>query len=190
MAHAIHSVHGMLIDDRPFGESGRILYILSGEHGIVTLLAQGVREQKSKLRGLLSLATVGNFEFVEGKEVKRIITILPVKKYEKVFHSVAKRNVFSRVVNFLERVVVGEGENEELYTRFIEGVEMLEHFTNLDIKDAQRLEIAIIINLLEALGYWNGEEYIGYTGEVLSKIEMNKDYLIKEINKAIESTHL
>lgn len=190
MAHTIHSVFGLLIDDRQFGESGRILYVLTAEHGIINLLAQGVREQKSKLRGLLSIGTEGTFEFVEGKEVKRLTTIFPKKKFEKIFLSVNKRNVFSRVVNFLERVIVGEVENVQLYEKFIEGLNILDAENSLDTRSSQRLEIAIIINLLETLGYWNGEEYIGYSEAMLEKIESNKDYLVKEINKAIESTHL
>lgn len=190
MSHAIHSTQGLLVDDRPYGEAGRILYVLTAEHGILTFLAQGVREQKSKLRGLLSLGTLATFEFVEGREVKRLTTILPIRRFRKIFEKVESRNVFSRVVNFVERVVLGEQENNELYARFLDGLDVLENHISNEINYFQYIEIAIIINILHALGYWRGDEYVGYTEQVFDLIKSHKDNLIKEINKAIESTHL
>lgn len=190
MSHAIHSTQGLLIDDRPYGEAGRILYVLTPEHGILTFLAQGVREQKSKLRGLLSLGTLATFEFVEGREVKRLTTILPTKRFAKIFEKVESRNVFSRVVNFVERVVLGEQENHELYQRFLDGLDVLENYVPSVNANFQNIEIAIIINILHALGYWRGDEYVGYDNDVFVLITSNKDNLVKEINIAIESTHL
>lgn len=178
------------MDDRPYGEAGRILYVLTPEHGILSFLAQGVREQKSKLRGLLSLGTLATFEFVEGREVKRLTTMLPIRRFRKMFEKVESRNVFSRVVNFVERVVLGEQDNNELYTRFLDGLDVLENSTPSDKGYYQYIEIAIIINTLHALGYWRGNEYVGYSQQVFELIKSNKDSLIKEINKAIESTHL
>jgi DNA repair protein RecO len=156
---------------------------------MISLLASGVREQKSKLRHLLTLGTTGTFEFVEGKEVKRLTTVLPKKKFEKIFLSIEKRRVFSHVVNFIERVVVGEQENHDLYNYLLEGLEILENVEMQEV-DCQTLEMAMVINILEVLGYWNGEEYTGYSAEVLVSIKNNKENLLKNINRAIESTHL
>lgn len=194
MSHAIHSIQGIIIDDRVYTESGRILFILTPDLGIVTLLAQGVREQKSKLRGLLSLGTVANFEFVEGREVKRLTTILPIKKFDQMMKSIPKRNLFSKTVQFLERVIVGETENHNLYERFLEGLECLEKMElaqgSRQDENCSLLELLLTINLLEALGYWSGVEYLGFGEDVFAKVKADKEHLLKQVNASIESTHL
>jgi hypothetical protein len=46
------------------------------------------------------------------------------------------------------------------------------------------------INLLEALGYWSGVEYLGFGEDVFAKVKADKEHLLKQVNTSIESTHL
>ena len=64
MTHAMHLEEGIILDSYSFGESGRILKILTADYGIKTVTATGVREIKSKMRGSLDIMQVVNFEFV------------------------------------------------------------------------------------------------------------------------------
>ncbi len=68
MAYALHETEAIVLSMRARGEADRVLTAYTKEFGGLTLVAKGVRLEKSKLRGaadLFSYATVG---FVAGKE--------------------------------------------------------------------------------------------------------------------------
>jgi DNA repair protein RecO len=188
MSHAIHSIEGILIDDRPYSEAGRILFVLSRDLGLVMLLAQGVREQKSKLRHLLTLGTIGTFEFVEGKEVKRLTSIFPESHFESIFQHLYKRNVFSHVVTFISRLMLGEMDSDVLYLDFIKGLNYLENSTDDTVGES--IEIVMIVNLLTNLGYFDEAENLDFIEKDFEYIKLNKAKIIEKINKSIYSTQV
>jgi DNA repair protein RecO len=121
MGHEVHMLEGFVLDSRDHGESGRILSILTSSLGIVRVVATGVRELKSKMRGSLDTLQVVTFEYVEGREVNRLTGIHEGVKFENIF-SIAKRRVLSNIVNFVLRTVLGETSNEKLYESVLFGI--------------------------------------------------------------------
>lgn len=50
-----------------FGESDKIITVITPEHGNLKLMARGVRKVKSKLAGGIELFSVSNISFIKGK---------------------------------------------------------------------------------------------------------------------------
>lgn len=50
-----------------FGESDKIITVITPEYGTLSLLARGVRKVKSKLAGGIELFSVSNISFIKGK---------------------------------------------------------------------------------------------------------------------------
>ena len=68
------------------------------------------------------------FEYVEGKDVARLVGIFPKEKLlnlsdRYVLENILQiRNAISNVTNFIKRTVVGETPNDKLYESFLSGL--------------------------------------------------------------------
>jgi len=191
MGHEMHILDGFVLDSNDFGESGRILKILTKEYGVMSVVATGVRELKSKMRGSMGVLQLVTFEYVEGREINRLIGIHEKQKYENVFVGeklLEKRRVVSNVVNFILRTVVGETRNEKLWESFLLGMDLLGE----QKKDLQIFELLWIIMILVSLGYWEEGKLDSFSTENYVELEDEgrRTKIILEINQAIKSTHL
>lgn len=65
----IEKIEGIVIHEKDYGETSKILDILTKEHGLIAVMAKGVRKMKSTLRGVSSKLTYGYFHiyYKEGK---------------------------------------------------------------------------------------------------------------------------
>lgn len=64
-----------------YGEADRILKVITADHGKISLLAKGVRREKSKLAGGLELFSVTNLTFIEGKSDLKIVISTRLDQY-------------------------------------------------------------------------------------------------------------
>lgn len=95
-----------------FGEADRIYNIYTKDFGKVSVLAKGVRLEKSKLRGHLPPYSLIRLSFVEGKEFMRLTDaeeILQLPLDEKA-HS-----AFAGACLFFERMVRGQEKDEAVW---------------------------------------------------------------------------
>jgi DNA repair protein RecO len=191
MGHEMHILEGFVLDSNDFGESGRILKILTKEYGVMSVVATGVRELKSKMRGSMDVLQLVTFEYVEGREINRLIGIHEKQKFENIFVGeklLEKRRVVSNVVNFILRTVVGETRNEKLWESFLLGMNLLSE----QKKDIHVFETLWIIMILVSLGYWESGKLDSFSTENFVELEDEgrRTKIILEINQAIKSTHL
>ncbi len=186
MGHDIHSQIGILLDTKDYGESGKILYFLTKELGILVAIAIGVREVKSKMRGSIVPLTICNFDFVEGREVNRL-TGIQIQENLISDLSIEQRKVVSNILNFVLRTVVGQTPNESLYENVILGFKKLREKA---LQDFEVLEIIWLLKILVSLGYWELGKYDSFEETNLNTVFEIKKELVEEINKAIKSTQL
>lgn len=195
MTHEMHLLEGVVLDSREYGESGRILKILTVDYGVMSVVATGVRELRSKMRGSLDILQLVNFEYVEGREVNRLIGIHEKEKFNLVIrapYAIEKRRVVSNVTNFVLRTVLGEVRNEKLYDSYLEGLRLLPGESKKKSFSFSSYEVIWLIKILVSLGYWEEGRLDGFTSsnfDYLNVVE-NKESVVEEINKSIHSTHL
>lgn len=160
MPHNIYQTEGIVLRKRDFGEAERVYNIYTEKFGMITVAAQGVRFLKSKLRYNLDLFAFGNFSLVAGKNIWRITDTEEVGKING-----ENLEVFSRISNFLLRMIKGEERNEFVWQKikkfFWDGGD----------------EVETITVILHDLGY-------------MSDIPDQKREKIKAINKALKESML
>lgn len=194
MSYQKYLGEGVILSMSEWGESGRTLKILTHD-GVKSLVATGVRELGSKMRSEIDVLSKVEFEFVEGKEVGRLVGIFPKEKLldlqnKYVLENILQiRNSISNVVNFVLRIVVGETENTKFYESFIEGLGKIQD-KRYKIQEMQILEIIWLIKILVSLGYWEEGLHDRFEEENFKYIYEYKKEIIEQINKSIESTHL
>lgn len=202
MAYQKYLGEGVILSMGEWGESGRTLKILTHD-GVKSLVATGVRELGSKMRSEIDVLSKVEFEFVEGKEVGRLVGIFPKEKLldlsgyidtlvqnKYVLENILQiRNSISNVVNFVLRIVVGETENTKLYENFIEGLGAIQD-VSYDGQDFQILEIIWLVKILVSLGYWEEGLHDRFDEESFKYVSEHRKEIIEQINKSIESSHM
>ncbi len=154
---------------RDFGEAERILCIYTEKFGMVNAMAQGVRYAKSKLRYNLDLFAYGNFSLVAGRSadwrIWRITDAEEIKSNKKIIGNEKNLKMFSRIANFLTRMIKGEERNDFIWQEvkkiFLSGGD----------------EIETVAKILHNLGY-------------IAEIPEFKKEKISAINRAIKESML
>ena len=191
----IYTTKSIIIKSTPFGEANKIYFILTRDLGFIRASAQGVRLDKSKLKGHLQDFTLANISFVKGKEMWRITSVetiqpaLFIKNQDKL--SIA-RNIFS----LLLRLLHGEEKNEALFD-CIGSFYLFLSLENLSAAQLKNLEIITVLRILYQLGYLKQSADVSpfvtdntLSADFLSAIEEKKKIAIYEINEALEHTNL
>ncbi len=189
MSYAIHKVEGLIVNILPYGESGEVVKVWSEELGLFAVLAHGAREMKGKLKYNLQILNFVEVEFVEGKEVKRLTGAREVSNFKNILLNTKKRKIFSNLVSLLDRFLIDEVENKDLHKSFMQSLELLNN-ENFNEDNFENLEILSVINILFWTGYWHEEKEWSISEVNFEKIKIEKDELVKHINKSIKSTHL
>lgn len=165
MSHIIYQTEGIVLGKRDFGEAERMYNIYTEKFGMVNAMAQGVRYLKSKLRYNLDLFSYSNFSLVAGKDFWRITDAEEIKSNRKIIDDEGKLNLFSRIANFLTRMIRGEERNDFIWQEvkkiFLSGGD----------------EIETVAEILHNLGY-------------MTEVPESKKEKIAAINRAIKESML
>lgn len=203
--HQIYQVEGIVLKSVDFGESNKYLFIITKEFGLIKIVAQSLRNLKSKLRYGLQDLSVAQINIVRGRSVWRLTNAVCEKNF--YFLLSKDRNklvVMNRVLNLLFQLLTGEEKNIDLYETVKESFSFLEK-NDFEEENIKSFENIIVVRILYCLGYFdkqkvskNGTLYASF----LNLTEWNKDLLEKmgddgikrqvifDINTSLKSSQL
>jgi len=135
----MEEVEGIVVDEKSYSETSKILYIITKEHGYISVLSKGCKNIKSPLRSVSTRLTFGKFiiYYKEGKlstlkEVSVINTFKNIKKdINKISYSAYLLELSSGVVK----------QNND--------ITIFENLINALIKIDEGFDPLVIINILE-----------------------------------------
>jgi len=151
MAHKIYHTDGFILSSLTWGEANRMLIIFTEQLGVISVLAQGVRESRSKMRHHLYQWTPLKLSLVRGREMWRLIGVEVLGSPP----SVKVRPILIRVGRLLKRLLPEQASSPEVFNLIKSGVP----FLNLLVKQApteSKLaagELLLVLRLLTSLGY-------------------------------------
>ncbi len=148
MSHHRYETKGFILGRRPYGESALLLSVLSRDFGLVPVLAQGAREERSKHRMALSAHQPVSISLVRGREWWRLVGV----KSDAAPGAVAKKKLLERLATIIRHYVHGELPEPALFAVLNEAWELSEDVLN-DNKRLLRVECILAARLLLALGY-------------------------------------
>ena len=186
--HSIVTTPGFIIDSSSHGEADKVYYIFTRDLGLVRVVAQGIRLEKSKLRYHMKDYSFGVFSMVRGKEIWRLISAQespykespcqesPYKENSRaeISRKPSVNELFARLSMLLRRVLHGEEANVDLFNH----LESCSNFLNkqgstepaLDapiesVADApplyeSSLESLVVLRILHSLGYVGNDKEI------------------------------
>lgn len=135
----IKTIEGIIVGEKPYGESSKIVDILTKEYGVIGVLAKGAKRLKSNLRSVSSNFTYAYFQ-ISYKEDKLSTLISadiinPLSNIKKSIDKISYLNYISE----LTKQVLKETNAINIYKSYIDAV--------LKIEDG--FDSMVITNILE-----------------------------------------
>jgi len=191
MAYRHYETLGLVLGSQPRNEANRLYQIYTADFGLIKVLAQGVRLEKSKLRYNLQDFGLSHLTLVRGKEFWRLTGA------EKEGDLNPQRVVFFRKISsILLRLIQGESAHSAIFKDLEKAWQLLSE-TEISKDDLLNLEIFIIIRLLFELGYLAKSDLTqsvfwaeDFSWTEIRSLQVEKNNLIRLINLTLSETGL
>ena len=150
MYHLYHT-ESIVIGGTPSREGSRYLSLLTKDLGLIQALAQGLREEKSKLRYTLQPYSYSTVSLVQG----RIWRVVSSQEKENIFHQFGPQSreiiLCGRIFSLIKSLVVGEEKNTTLFAVIKNGIDFLKE--ELTDEEMKALEYLLVLRVLRNLGH-------------------------------------
>jgi len=135
----IEKVEGIIITERDYGETSKILNIITKEYGLIGVMAKGVKSLKSPLRSVTGKLTYGYFHIYYKKDKLSIISSVDIiDNFKNIKKDIEKISYASFLLELAEQVIK-QNSNSEVYTLLINSL----------IKINEGFDPLVITNILE-----------------------------------------
>jgi len=193
--HHIYTTKAIIIKSVSIGEANKYYFLLTQDLGFIRASAQGVRLDKSKLKGHLQDFCLISVSLVKGKDIWRITGAETLERgdfLKNINKLIAIKNIFS----LLTRLLHGEEKNEPLF-RSIESSYNYLIKNELSLENIKNLETITVLRILYYLGYFKKTfDLLDFVKNdelslnILDLFNDKKKMAILDINNALNETHL
>ncbi len=197
MAYHTYNTPGLILGSTPSGEASRYVYIFTKDLGLVGAHAQNTRHVSSKLRYALDAPARSQVSLVRGKNMWRLISAVPDKRFYSVFGEDTERMMLcTRTFSLIKKLLAGEEAHPELFdvvNDFLDFIQNPEP-ASVDLKDA---EAVLVLRILHSLGYIPENDLAKqfargteWNPEIISAMAPYRKEAIKIINESLRATGL
>ncbi len=126
----IESVEGFVLSTINYGESSKILHILTKKLGLISVISKGSLKEKSKLRTVSSVLTYGVFHIYYKKDKLSTLISADVKNYLLNIKSDIEKLGYATYLTDLTKNVYKSSESDSIYDIFISSILKIEEGFN------------------------------------------------------------
>jgi len=135
----IEKVEGIIINVRSYGETSKIVNVLTKEHGIIGLMAKGAKTMKSDLRSVTDKLTYGYFHiYYKENKLSNLTSVDVIKPFKNIKSDIEKISYASFLLELAEQVYK-QNQSNRVYELLIEGISKID----------EGFDPMIITNILE-----------------------------------------
>lgn len=125
-----YSATGINLKAQPFGESDRLLTILTREFGLIKAIAPGARKAKSPLGGRSELFVVNQLLIAKGRSLDRITQAETVTTYGGLSKNLGKLAASQYLAELVLSQALGDHQQEDLFILINEHLNRLQTLSN------------------------------------------------------------
>lgn len=153
----ISEVEGLIVKETPYGDTSKIIQVLTKEYGIISIMCKGAKSMKSKLRSLTMRFTYGIFHiYYKENKLSTLVTVDIIDNLTNIKNDITLISYMTYLTE-LTTQVIKQGNDKEVYDEFINGI----------LKINNSLDPLVITNILEL-------KYLPYLG-----VGLNLDSCVK-----------
>ncbi len=183
----IIEVEGIIIDEKPYGETSKILNIITKDKGLIGVLSKGAKRLKSPLRSVSERFCYANFN-ISYKEDKISIligadVINPLRNIKKDIKKVSYLNFLSELTSG----IIKQSDDNRIYDIYLSAILKIEDgfdpavITNiLELKYLSFLGVSPKLNGCVVCGKENVVTVSAYKGGFLCKDHSLNEYIVSE----------
>lgn len=158
----VEKIEGIIIGEKAYSETSKIISILTKEHGMISCIAKGSRTLKSELRSVTTKMTYGLFHmhYKEGK-LSTLIGVDIINPLKEIKKDIVKISYASFLLELSEQVLK-QNQNNEIYDLLIitlkkieEGFDPLVLTNILELKYLEYLGVMPVIDACSVCGSKN-----------------------------------
>lgn len=102
----LEEVEGIIISERAYGETSKIINVLTKEHGIIGMMVKGCRTMKSPLRSTTDKLTYGKFSIYYKKDKLSLLSeVNIINPFKEIKKDIDKISYASFIVELSEQVI-------------------------------------------------------------------------------------
>ena len=102
----IETFEGIILSETNYGESSKILNVLTDKYGLIGIMSKGCRKMKSKLRGVSRKLIYGKFNvYYKEQGVSTLISIDIINSFSKTLMDLEKISYASYILDLTTQVV-------------------------------------------------------------------------------------
>ena len=112
----IETFEGIILSETNYGESSKILNVLTDKYSLIGIMSKGCRKMKSKLRGVSRKLIYGKFNvYYKEQGVSTLISIDIINSFSKTLMDLEKISYASYIVD-LTTQVVRQTDSKEVFS--------------------------------------------------------------------------
>lgn len=197
MSHHIYNTKAFIIDNLPSGECDSIIIMYTEDFGLVSAIAKGLRDMKSKLRYSLQELSYGTVALVRGREFWRVTNAnTEISLFNKSLAS-SLRNILASILSFTKRFSPGEDKNNDIYESLKQISSFLFRHQKEITPEGASIALAVTkMRILYSLGYIKNISMNknilseSYSLENVKNWHKEGDVINKMIDEAVQTSHL
>lgn len=143
----IEKIEGIIISEKDYSETSKILNIITKNHGIIGVIAKGCKSLKSELRSVTGKLTYGYFNlYYKSGKLSPLISVDVIDSFRAIKSDIRKISYASFILDLTEQVMK-QTHREDIYDLLIASL----------IKVNEGYDPMVIANILEL-------KYLDYLG--------------------------
>lgn len=119
-------VEGIILSEMPYGESSKIVNILTLDHGIIGVMCKGAKSMKSPLRSVSQVLTYGIFSIYYKENKLSLLKNVDVKEnWKNIYQDLTKISYVTYLCELISQVAK-QSEVDAIYNDFISAIRKIE----------------------------------------------------------------
>ncbi len=132
-------VEGFILSETPYGETSKIINVLTRDHGVIGVMCKGAKSMKSPLRACTQSFTYGIFNiYYKENKLSTLVSVDPISSFNNIRSDLTLIS-FVTYLSELTSQVIKESDASKVYDDFI----------NTILKIEEGLDALILTNILE-----------------------------------------
>lgn len=136
----LKDIEGIILKERDYGESSKILDVFTKEYGIIGVISKGSKKMKSALSGVSTRLTYGTFHiYYKEDKLSTLTNVDVINPFINIKNNVINISFSTYLSELVSQVVKQSSKHEEIYDLFINSL----------LKINELYDPLVITNILE-----------------------------------------
>jgi len=117
---------GIVLTEEDRGEADQVFSVFTEKYGKIKVKGKSIRKIKSKLRAGISLFSLSEIEFVEGKTLKTLTDATVLKKHKNIKNNLANLKIAKRIGQATDKLIKGQEKDFDIFNLLINAFNYLD----------------------------------------------------------------